>query len=94
MALLNDQQVMHELEQLNGWKLAGKAIERDYEFPDFSAALDFVNRVAALAESANHHPDIDIRYNKVKLALTSHDSGGITSRDVKMAKTINGLKVS
>jgi 4a-hydroxytetrahydrobiopterin dehydratase len=53
--------------------------------------MQFVNNVAETAESANHHPDIDIRYNKVTMALTSHDSGGVTNRDVKMAKKINEL---
>ena len=91
MAVLDNNQIAQELKQLSGWNLAGKAIERRYEFPDFAAAMIFVNRVAALAEAANHHPDIDIRYNKVVLALISHDSGGVTPRDVKMAHKINGL---
>jgi 4a-hydroxytetrahydrobiopterin dehydratase len=91
MAVLDQEQIKLELEQLTGWNLSGKAIERRYEFPDFAAAMAFVNRVAELAEAANHHPDIDIRYNKVVLALISHDSGGVTSRDIKMAHKINGL---
>ena len=91
MAVLDNNQIVQELKQLSGWSLAGKAIERRYEFPDFAAAMIFVNRVAELAEAANHHPDIDIRYNKVVLALISHDSGGVTPRDVKMAHKINGL---
>jgi 4a-hydroxytetrahydrobiopterin dehydratase len=91
MAVLNQEQIKRELEQLAGWNLSGKAIERRYEFPDFAAAMVFVNRVADLAEAANHHPDIDIRYHKVVLALISHDSGGVTSRDIKMAHKINGL---
>ena len=91
MAVLDNNQIAQELKQLSGWSLAGKAIKRRYEFPDFAAAMIFVNRVAELAEAANHHPDIDIRYNKVVLALISHDSGGVTPRDVKMAHKINGL---
>jgi 4a-hydroxytetrahydrobiopterin dehydratase len=51
-----------------------------------------VNKVAEAAESANHHPDIDVRYNKVTMALTSHDSGGVTNRDIKMAKKINDIR--
>lgn len=94
MALLNEAQISQELKQLADWKLAGKTIERDYQFPDFAAAMQFINKVAVLAESVDHHPDIDIRYNKVKLALTSHDSGGVTSRDVKMAHKINSLDAS
>jgi 4a-hydroxytetrahydrobiopterin dehydratase len=89
VAILSQQEITAELRQLPGWSLAGKAIERRYEFPDFAAALAFVNRIGELAEAANHHPDIDIRYNKVVLSLVSHDAGGVTARDMKMARTIN-----
>ena len=91
MAVLDTDQITQELRSLPGWKLAGKAIERRYEFTDFSDAMVFVNKVGELAEAANHHPDIDIRYNKVLLSLMSHDSGGVTRRDVKMAHKIDGL---
>ena len=91
MATLNENDVRKNLESLPGWKLAGKAIERQIEFPDFKAAMKFVNTVAEAAEAANHHPDITINYNKVRFALISHDSGGITQRDVKMAGKINEL---
>ncbi len=91
MAVLDSNQIAQELQQLPGWSASDKAIERRYEFKDFAAAMAFVNRVAELAEAADHHPDIDIRYNKVVLALISHDSGGVTARDVKMARKINGL---
>jgi 4a-hydroxytetrahydrobiopterin dehydratase len=91
LAVLETHQVTEELKTLPGWSLAGKAIERRYEFPDFAAAMTFVNRVAELAEAADHHPDIDIRYSKVVLALISHDSGGVTARDIKMARRINEL---
>ncbi len=89
MALLNDAQIKQALPKLPGWKQNGNAIERNFEFADFKAAMDFVNKMADLAEQANHHPDIDIRYNKVKLSLVSHDSGGVTDRDVRMAERIN-----
>jgi 4a-hydroxytetrahydrobiopterin dehydratase len=72
-----------------GWKHSGKAIERTFKFPDFKAAMAFVNRIADAAEEANHHPDIAIHYNQVTLSLWSHDSGGVTKRDLKMAATIN-----
>ncbi len=91
MATLNENDVRKHLESLPGWKLVGKAIERQIEFPDFKAAMKFVNAVAEAAESANHHPDITINYNKVRFALISHDSGGVTQRDVKMAGKINEL---
>jgi len=91
MATLNENEVRKSLETLPGWKLADKAIERQVEFPDFKAAMQFVNAVAEAAEAANHHPDITINYNKVRFTLISHDSGGVTQRDVKMAGKINQL---
>lgn len=89
MALLNDAQIKQALPKLPGWNQNGNAIERNFEFADFKAAMAFVNKMADLAEQANHHPDIDVRYNKVKLSLVSHDSGGVTDRDVRMAERIN-----
>jgi 4a-hydroxytetrahydrobiopterin dehydratase len=77
------------LQSLHGWTRSGIAIERKYEFKDFVEAMKFVNRIADAAEAAGHHPDIHIVYNKVTLQLTSHDSGGVTQRDVKMAGKIN-----
>lgn len=91
MAVLSESEVEQALARLPGWGRAGIAIQRTFQFPDFVAAIEFVNRVAEAAEQANHHPDIDIRYNKVVLALVSHDSGGITQRDVSMAERINLL---
>ena len=64
---------------------------REWTFPDFAAAMVFVSRVAELAEAANHHPDIEIRYNRVKLLLTSHDSGGLTKRDFRLAGQIDQI---
>ena len=77
------------LQQLPEWYLRGDAIRRDFEFKDFAQAMIFVNQLAEIAETANHHPDIDIRYNKVTLALTSHDSGGVTKRDLNLAHQIS-----
>jgi 4a-hydroxytetrahydrobiopterin dehydratase len=91
MATLNENELRKNLETLTGWHLAGKAIERQVEFPDFKAAMKFVNAVADAAEAANHHPDITINYNKVRFTLISHDSGGVTQRDVRMAGQINQL---
>lgn len=86
---LSDSEIRTALNSLPGWKQNGKQIERLFEFPDFVAAMKFVNRIADAAEAAQHHPDITINYNKVKLALISHDSGGVTQRDVRMAERIN-----
>ena len=91
MAVLTDVEVQQALGSLQGWQRQGKAIQRIFEFSDFKAAMQFVNKVADAAEQANHHPDIDIRYNKVTMGLISHDSGGVTQRDVKMAKRINEI---
>ena len=73
------------------WRLANKELTREWTFPDFPAAMTFVNHVAAFAESANHHPDIDIRYNRVRLALNTHDAGGITARDTTLALELSNL---
>ncbi|HEV2275011.1 MAG TPA: 4a-hydroxytetrahydrobiopterin dehydratase [Acidobacteriaceae bacterium] len=91
MSVLSPQLVQDRLKSLTGWKLENGEIVRTFEFPDFVSAMRFVNAVAERAESAGHHPDIDIRYNKVRLALVSHDAGGVTDRDLKMAGSVNSL---
>lgn len=88
---LSANDVRGALNKLPGWNLNGKAIERKFEFPDFVAAMQFVNRIAEAAEQANHHPDIALSYNRVTLSLISHDSGGVTERDIKMASRINEI---
>ena len=87
--LLSDIAIQRELGSLQGWARRGELLTRTYQFRNFSEAMTFVNRVADAAESANHHPDIDIRYNKVVLGLSSHDAGGITQRDIDLAKAID-----
>ena len=89
MAVLNHSEVEARLKEAPEWRLESGKLVRDWTFPDFVQAVAFVNRVAQLAESAGHHPDIDIRYNKVRLVLVSHDAGGITARDLKMASRIS-----
>ncbi|MGD0796441.1 MAG: 4a-hydroxytetrahydrobiopterin dehydratase [Acidobacteriaceae bacterium] len=83
----------HELHQLLAelpeWAHQDGMLVRYWNFKDFVEAMAFVNRVAALAEADQHHPDIDIRYNRVRLALVSHDAGGITARDAKMARHLS-----
>jgi 4a-hydroxytetrahydrobiopterin dehydratase len=91
MAVLTDAEIQQALGPLSGWHRNGIAIQRVFQFPDFKAAMLFVNKVAEAAELVNHHPDIDIRYNKVTTALVSHDSGGVTQRDVRMAEKINQI---
>jgi 4a-hydroxytetrahydrobiopterin dehydratase len=71
------------------WKLQGGKLVREWSFKDFVEAMQFVNRIAVIAEAAGHHPDMDIRYNRVLLGLVSHDAGGITRRDAAMAGRID-----
>lgn len=73
------------------WELAGGKLVKSVACEGFAGSLAFVNAVGELAEKANHHPDIDIRYNRVTLSLMSHDSGGITSRDIGLARSIDGV---
>ncbi len=89
--VLAEADVQQALRQLPGWKRNGKAIDRLFQFENFVKAMEFVNQIAEAAEAVNHHPDILINYNKVTLTLISHDSGGVTQRDIKMATRINEL---
>ena len=87
--LLKSDELKTRLKKIPEWELEKKHIERTFEFDDFSDSIDFVNAVAEVAEEEEHHPDIDIRYNKVTLGLISHDAGGITSRDATMVGRID-----
>jgi 4a-hydroxytetrahydrobiopterin dehydratase len=91
--LLTKDQIESKLEPLDGWRLEGKAIVKQFELEDFEQAMDFVNKVAAAAEEAGHHPDIDIRWNKVTLSLTTHARGGLTENDFKLAKSIEDISI-
>jgi 4a-hydroxytetrahydrobiopterin dehydratase len=86
---LSDIAIQRELGNLTGWSRRGDVLTRTYQFRNFQDSMDFVNRVAELAEKANHHPDIDIRYSKVTLSLSSHDAGGITQKDLDLATSID-----
>jgi len=90
---LTPDEVTSRLGALGGWSLrrGGGAIERTYVLPNFRASLAFVAYVGELAESKNHHPDIDIRYNKVTLALSTHDAGGITAKDFELARLVDAV---
>lgn len=88
---LSTQQIDAALDSLSGWKSGADAIQKQYEFADFIDAMTFVNRVAELAEEVGHHPDLEIRYNKVLVALTTHDEGGVTDKDVQVAREIEEL---
>ena len=89
--VLSEPEIQQALRQLPAWQKKGKAIERVFQFDNFVRAMEFVNQIAEASEAVNHHPDILISYNKVTLSLVSHDSGGVTQRDIKMAGRINQL---
>lgn len=82
---LTEDEIVSHLANLPGWTRQGEALTKTYQFADFSHAMNFVNQAAETAESVNHHPDIDIRYDKVSLTLTTHDSGGLTLNDIDLA---------
>jgi len=88
---LDASEIAENLARLAGWSGDADQIEKRFEFRTFAAALAFVNRVAALAEAADHHPDIDIRYNKVRLGLSTHSAGGLTGKDFALAAKIDAL---
>jgi 4a-hydroxytetrahydrobiopterin dehydratase len=89
--LLAEEDVQKELSSLKGWKREGNEIAKQFELKDFVHAMGFVNSVALLAEKANHHPDVDIRWNKVRLLLSTHSAGGLTEKDFNLAKQIESL---
>ena len=83
---MDEARIILALSALPQWSRSGDVITRTYQFKDFPAAMNFVNAVASLAEQAQHHPDMDVRWNKVTLALTSHDAGGLTEKDFELAR--------
>jgi 4a-hydroxytetrahydrobiopterin dehydratase len=89
--VLSDAELTEALGALPGWARDGDVIEKTYELPTFPAAIAFVGQIADRAEAANHHPDLDIRYRKVRVALSTHDEGGLTEKDVALATEIEGL---
>jgi 4a-hydroxytetrahydrobiopterin dehydratase len=88
---LTEAQIVLALRPLPDWSRNGGVIARTFTFKDFTAAMEFTNAVAALAEQAQHHPDIDVRWNKVTLALCTHDAGGLTEKDFALARQCDGL---
>jgi 4a-hydroxytetrahydrobiopterin dehydratase len=88
---LERQQVAEQLQRLQHWTLQGDQIERLLTFENFVDSMIFVNRVAEIAEEEGHHPEIRIVYNRVTLALTTHDAGGLTQKDFQMAQRIDAL---
>ena len=94
VAKLSDDEVRAGLDGLPGWARDGDEIVKEYRLASFVAVIDFVTHIAALAEAADHHPDLDIRYNRLRVALTTHDSGGLTRRDLELAGRIESAAPS
>ncbi|MFN8639171.1 MAG: 4a-hydroxytetrahydrobiopterin dehydratase [Dehalococcoidia bacterium] len=92
MPRLTDDAINRTLAGLEGWRREGDALARDFVLRDFVAALGFIVEVGALAERANHHPTITNTYNRVRLELSTHDEGGITERDVDLAREVNARR--
>jgi 4a-hydroxytetrahydrobiopterin dehydratase len=84
-------EVALHLSALPAWKVEAGELARTFQFEDFRAAVRFVNRIAEVAEEAGHHPDIDLRYNRVRLGLATHDAGGLTAKDFDLAACIDKL---
>ena len=89
IAKLVDAEIELALQGLPGWNRDGEGIVRKYKFADFTHAFAFMTRVALLAEKADHHPEWSNVYNRVEVRLTTHDAGGLTQRDVDLAKAID-----
>ncbi len=89
--LLEESAVLISLATVPQWKRSGGAISRTFQFQDFPAAIKFVNAVAALAEAAQHHPDLDVRWNRVALVFTTHSAGGLTEKDFGLARQCDAL---
>ncbi len=85
---LADDQIATRLATLPGWQREGDEIVKTFELPTFPDAITFVTRLAERAEAANHHPDIDVRWRNVRIALTTHDAGGLTDLDFDLATEI------
>jgi 4a-hydroxytetrahydrobiopterin dehydratase len=94
MTTLDHDTVRRALEDLEGWRFEGDAIVREWRFDSFRAAIAFINRVAAIAEEADHHPDIWNSYATVSIRLTSHDVGGVSQRDLDAARRIDEVAVT
>ena len=92
MALVLDNEIDTFLESHPDWSRSGNELIRMFTFKDFNESMGFVTRIAMAAEKADHHPDIDIRWNQVTLTLSTHSEGGLTINDLDLANTADSLK--
>ena len=88
MAQLSADQITDKLKSLPGWEYTDNSISRLYRFQEFMDGIRFINRVAELAETADHHPDISVNYTRVRFSCSTHDQGGVTEKDLKLAEQI------
>lgn len=86
---LNSASIQGWLKNRPGWKRKSNALTKEFQFSSFRDSIVFVNRIATLADGADHHPDIDVRYDKVTLTLSTHSAGGITEKDLKLAEQVD-----
>jgi 4a-hydroxytetrahydrobiopterin dehydratase len=91
MALLSDDEIRDRLENLDGWEREGDAIRKQFQLEDFEGSVDFVNRLTPVAEDMNHHPDLEISWNKVTVRISTHSEGGLTGNDFELASKIDSL---
>ncbi len=91
MTSLSQDEVQAALRELGGWEAADEAISKQFAFADFREAVAFVVRIAFEAEAGDHHPDLDLRYNKVRVQLSTHSEGGVTAKDIDLARAIDAL---
>ncbi|MFL5497953.1 MAG: 4a-hydroxytetrahydrobiopterin dehydratase [Gemmatimonadaceae bacterium] len=91
---LSDIAIQRDLGNLSGWSRRGDVITKTFQFRNFLTGIDFVTAIAKAAEAADHHPDIDIRYTKVTCTLSTHSAGGITQKDLDMAREIDRAQES
>ena len=89
--LLTDAEIQEQAKLLEGWTVEGKELQKTFKFKDFVEAIAFINKIVEPAEAAGHHPDLAISYNKVKVTLTTHDAGGLTSNDFELAQIVSKI---
>ena len=91
MARLDDHEINDKLAALDDWERSGDAIRKQFQLDDFKGSVDFVNRLTPAAEEMNHHPDLEISWNKVTVTLTTHSEGGLTDNDFVLAGRIDSV---
>ena len=88
---LSQAEISEKIKEVDNWSLRGESIQKEWKFKDFRKAMIFINKIANLAEEHDHHPELYNVYNKVRLTFSTHDVGGLTDKDFKIAKEVDGL---